>query len=265
MPQLLRAALVALCATSCALAFVADARAGGVLAKTRVVFPGDAPEVTVRLTNKRTAPVLVEAWIERGDVALGQAPAADAMTIPFEIVPPVFRLDAGRGQALRVHRVPGTAPEDRESLYWLNVFESPSVPAAQSGNAMHIAVRTRVKVFLRPPGLPGSAITAPDQLVWRLADNDAQAAFLHVDNPTPYHVTISRVALGSDALDLRGEMVAPFGHVTLRLDAPTFDGTTPHADRRLQALRSRKTIEFHFVNDSGGAERRSGRLVAETP
>jgi chaperone protein EcpD len=226
---------------------MAPAHAGVVLANTRVVFPGDAREVIVRMTNTRPTPVLVEAWIER-DLA--------GDPVPFEIVPPLVRIEPGRGQALRVHRLPGGAPVDRESLFWLNVFESPPVADGATANAMHIAVRTRVKVFLRPPGLVGSAAKAPSKLTWRYTPG-----VLRIDNPTPFHVTIPRVMLGEDGLDLRGGMVPPFGHVALALDAPDLEGRAVAPERRAQVLRHAPTLAFLFINDSGGAERRKASLA----
>ena len=245
--------VAAFCLSLCALVAVREATAGVVLAKTRVVVPGNVEDVTVRLTNTRDTPVLVEAWIERD--------ARDAnrdRRVPFDIVPPIFRMEPGRGQALRVHRAPGAIADDRESLFWLNVFESPPLPDTATSNAMHIAVRTRVKLFLRPTGLPGSAAKAPDKLAWRLVGGAVPA--LRIGNPTPYHVTIARVVLGSASLDLRGDMVPPFGHVLLPLDAPTLDGSAPHAGKRRDALQAKRHFEFRFLNDSGGAERRVATL-----
>jgi len=253
-----RAARAAFCMLACACLASGVAHAGVVIANTRVVFPGDAKETTVRLTNTRTTPVLVEAWIER-DMA------ADSR-VPFDIVPPLFRIDPGKGQALRIHRSPtdDAAAHDRETpretLFWLNVFESPSVPAGSTANTMHISVRTRIKLFFRPPGLPGSAARAPDRLSWTLV-HTAAGPTLRIDNPTPFHVTIARIELGDAALDLRGDMVRPFDRIDLALDAPGFDGTAPSAERRQQALRARPEVQFRFVNDSGGAEPRSARLA----
>lgn len=244
----------ALCLSLCALIIAREAAAGVVLAKTRVVVPGAIGEATVRLTNARNTPVLVEAWIERdaGD-ANAEAP------VPFDLVPPIFRMEPGRGQALRIHRrTPGEAPDDRESLFWLNVFESPPLPEGATSNAMHIAVRTRIKLFLRPPGLPGSAGKAPDKLAWRLVQGPAPA--LRIGNPTPYHVTIARVVLDEGPLDLRGEMIPPFGHVLLPLDAPTLDGSAPQAGKRVDMLQKHRRFEFRFLNDSGGVERRIAKL-----
>lgn len=209
-----------------AFAFASIAHAGVVLDNTRVVFPGDARDVTVRLSNRHAHPVLVEAWVE--------SPVA-ATQIPFAPDPPLFRIDPGKGQTLRLHRLPGALATDRETLFWLNVLDVPPDPPAEAdASAMKIALRTRVKLLHRPSGLPGSPGRAPAALQWRVLDD----ARLEIDNPTPYHVTIARIADG-EAWDVLGEMVAPFASTTVR----------PKSARR------GGRITFEAINDLGGRDR----------
>jgi P pilus assembly chaperone PapD len=216
---------------------VAPAKAGIVIASTRVVYPAEAADVTVRLTNQRATPALVEAWIESDD---GNAPA------PFAMTPPLFRIEAGRGQALRLRRLPDAAfPTDRESLYWLNVLDvPPDAPEVGGGNVLKMAVRTRLKVFVRPPGLAGRADRAALRLAWsRVGDA------LRIDNPTPFHVTIAHVRI-TGGEPVRGTMVAPFGHATLALDAV-----------HMPAWRIGARVEFGAINDAGGIDVRTAPLT----
>ncbi|KGQ20724.1 Chaperone protein EcpD [Lysobacter dokdonensis DS-58] len=210
-----------------ALAFAPRAHAGVVLANTRVVFSGDARDVTVRLSNRHAYPVLVEAWVDS---------PIEGAHVPFAADPPLFRIDPGKGQALRVHRLPGVLPEDRETLFWLNVLDvPPDPPATAEGSDMKIALQTRVKLFHRPKGLPGAPAEAPAALHWRVLD-DARIA---VDNPTPYHVTIARIA-GHDGWDVQGVMVAPFAGVVV-----------PYSKARGGSGR----IVFEAINDLGGRDK----------
>src|SRR4249919_1167312 len=225
-----------------------------VVAGTRVIYPADARDVTVRLTNRRPVPALVEAWIERD----GPHPERDV--VPFAMTPPLFRLDPGKGQALRIHRLPAVLPSDRESLFWLNVLDVPAdVPAAVDGNALKMAVRSRLKVFVRPSGLAGTADRAPERLAWRLVEGEST---LRIDNPTPFFVTVARVVVGDGAMDFRGGMVPPFGHVAFSLDAPRMAGGEGDARLRLDALRAAGRVGFHAVNDAGGVVVHSARLSA---
>jgi chaperone protein EcpD len=209
-----------------ALACAQVAHAGVVLANTRIVFPGDARDVTVRLSNRHAHPVLVEAWVE--------SPVPGAQ-VPFAPDPPLFRIDPGKGQARRVHRLPGALPKDRETVFWLNVLDVPPDPPADADNsAMKIALRTRVKLLHRPNGLSGTPAQAPASLQWRVLDD----ARIEIENPTPYHVTIARIADG-DGWDVLGEMIAPFDRKTLRPES------APRAGR----------VAFEAINDLGGRDR----------
>jgi len=238
-----------LCIAGClstAFACVPPAHAGVVLANTRVVFPGDARAVTVRLDNRHAHPVLVEAWVEHGAARTPDARAGAPFSIvPFAPHPPLVRIEPGKGQALRVHRLPGPLPQDRETLFSLNVLDiPPDLPATSTTSAMKIALHTRVKLFHRPAGLPGTASKAPGALRWRMA-SDA----LQIDNPTPYHVSIARVVVG-ERIDLRGDMVAPFSVHTLRLDRAT-----------LERLRASGRVAFDAINDVGGLDRFTAALA----
>jgi P pilus assembly chaperone PapD len=242
-------------ATACvlhALACLPPAHAGVVLANTRVVFHGDAREATVRLDNRHAHPVLVQAWVEHGTPPVHDAP----MVVPFAPHPPLVRIEPGKGQALRVHRLPGPLPGDRETLFWLNVLDvPPDPPASDAMSAMKIALRTRVKLFHRPAGLAGTASKAPAALRWRFAF-EGGTAVLRIDNPTPYHVSIARIILG-DGLDLHGDMVAPFATIALRFDAPAAGASASGdlAGQRMARVRESMRIAFDAINDVGGTDR----------
>jgi outer membrane usher protein len=208
--------LVLAAVAACALLSAQSATASVVVSATRVVHDGDARDVGVRMTNKRAGPALVEVWVERADVtAQGQPPA-------FVPTPSLFRIESGRGQVVRLQRTQAPLPADRESLFWLHVLDVPPNPVGPADGRMKIAVRSRLKLFHRPERLPGSAAKAPDRLRWVLQVTETGTPALRIDNPTPYHVTIA--SIGEDALEMRGEMVAPFGELVLPLDGNERDG-----------------------------------------
>lgn len=65
---------------------------------TRVIYPANAREVTLELTNKGSTPSLVQVWIDAGDRRI--RPGAEAL--PFLVTPPITRIEAQRGQSLRL-------------------------------------------------------------------------------------------------------------------------------------------------------------------
>ena len=142
------------------------AQANVVVSNTRVVFPAQQHEVTVRLTNDNPHPALVEAWIDSGDVHS----TPDNVSTPFLITPPLFRMEAHRDQSLRIISTATNLPNDRESLFWLNVLEIPPKPTSletQGKNLLQFAFRSRLKLFYRPAGLKGDPTTAPSMVTWK--------------------------------------------------------------------------------------------------
>lgn len=225
------------------------AHASVVITGTRVVFPVARGEVTVHLGNEGKTPALVEAWIDRGNPDA----SPETVDVPFTLSPPIFRMEAGKSQVLRiVYNGDAALPPDRESLFWLNVLEVPPRPKHRAAaNTLQLAVRSRLKLFLRPPGLKGDPLKAPAALTWSVVQGSAGAA-LEVRNPTPYHVTLTRVSVqvGAARHQATTGMVAPFGTLTLAL---TGLHTIPAQTAR---------IDYTALNDYGSPVRFKGRLGA---
>lgn len=211
-----RAALIALSLT----AFAANASV--LIAGTRVVFPAQDGEVTVRLTNNSSRPALIEAWIDDGN----PNSTPDKASAPFLITPPLFRMEAHKDQSLRIISTPAQLPADRESLFWLNVLEippKPSGPQYAGKNTLQFAIRSRLKLFYRPAHLAGDPYKAPQQVTWKAVADGQQGYALEVHNPTPYHVTFVQLSLAIGGMSYSAEtgMVAPFGTLRLKVKGLT--------------------------------------------
>jgi len=233
------ATLIALSAISGA------ASASVVIGGTRVVFPAASGEVTVRLNNNGEQPALVEAWIDAGN----PESTPDTAHVPFLITPPLFRMNAGKGQSLRIIYTGQALPKDRESLFWLNVLEippKPTSPADEAQNTLQFAVRSRLKLFFRPAGLAGNPLATAQQITWSVAaDGGGFALVAH--NPTPYHVTFSKVSVGAGTAEVG--MVAPLS--SLRLPVAGID----------RAPAPGTVVEFTTINDFGGAAAHQGTIA----
>jgi chaperone protein EcpD len=220
---------------------LANANANVIIAGTRVVFPANEGEVTLRLTNDNVTPALIEAWIDAGD----EHSTPDKVNTPFLITPPLFRMEPHKDQSLRVIFSNGkqALPTDRESLFWLNVLEIPPKPNGQEfagKNYLQLAIRSRLKLFYRPAGLAGDANKAGGELTFKATAADKGYALI-VHNPTPYYVTISQLTLSTEGQSLKseGDMVAPMSD--LRLTVP---GLT-------HAPAAGSTLQFECINDYG--------------
>lgn len=154
-----------------------------VITGTRVIYPAAEKEVTVKMNNNGTSPVLVQSWIDSGD----RNSTPESAKAPFFITPPVNRVNAGRGQVLRIRYTGETLPQDKESLFFLNVLEVPPKVKNEDGqNMLHMAFRSRLKLFFRPAGLVGSSADAPGKVVWTRSGDRISAK-----NPTPFHINVA--------------------------------------------------------------------------
>lgn len=175
------------------LLLLSTAHAGIQIDSTRVIYPAGKREVTLSMTNDADTPRLLQAWIDDGN----EDTRPNTITVPFLVTPPIFRLDPGKGQSLRIVFTGGDVARDRESVYWLNVLEvQPRPPGKKEGknNYVQFSVRSRLKIFYRPAGLPGSPKESVAQLRWRrVVEGGGQA--LECDNPTAFNVSFNDVRL----------------------------------------------------------------------
>jgi P pilus assembly chaperone PapD len=228
---------------------VTTAQANVLIGGTRVVFPAKDGEVTVRLTNDNDHPVLVESWIDRGDIHS----TPESVDVPFLITPPLFRMEAKKEQSLRIVYTHEQLPADRESLFWLNVLEVPPKPTgaqAEGQNLLQLALRSRLKLFYRPAGLQGDPAKAPAELTWKVVA-DGKGFALEAHNPTPYYVTITDLSLvvaGKNATAELG-MVAPMSDLRM----PLHDV--------MQKPATGSVISFTSLNDFGAGSAFKGAIA----
>ncbi|MDH0303430.1 MULTISPECIES: molecular chaperone [unclassified Pseudomonas] len=215
---------------------IGSVQASVTIATTRVVYPADQAEVTVSLTNQGKQPALVQAWIDDGVVMED----AQNPQVPFSLMPPLFRIDPGKSQSLRLFHTGTAMPLDRETLYWLNVLE---VSPKGSGNVINVALRTRIKLFHRPENLAGRPADAHRELVWRWV-RDGARWLLETQNNGPYVVNLGRVGVMREGTLLKGQPVhvLPFSQARFDIDGLTDAHAMP------------TQVDYSFIDDHG-AER----------
>lgn len=237
----------AFCIATC-MTFSAPALADIVISGTRVIYKSDQKSVNVRLENKGNNPLLVQSWLDTGD----DNAEPGSISVPFTGNSPVSRIDAKRGQTIKLMYTASTPlPKDKESVFWFNVLEVPPKPDAEKvadQSLLQLAFRTRIKLFYRPEGLSGNPSEAPLALKWSWAAAGGQTA-LRVSNPTPYHVSFSSGDLEANGkrypLDMK--MVAPFSDDVIKVNG--ISGKTASAK-----------VHFYAINDFGGAIEGEARL-----
>ncbi|NQF27688.1 fimbrial chaperone [Escherichia coli] len=230
----------ALCFATC-VAFSSSAIADIVISGTRVIYKSDQKSVSVRLENKGNNPLLVQSWLDTGD----DNAEPGSITVPFTATPPVSRIDAKRGQTIKLmYTASSVLPKDRESVFWFNVLEVPPKPDAATAtnqSLLQLAFRTRIKLFYRPEGLKGNPSDAPLALKWSWATAGGQTA-LQVTNPTSYYVSFSSGDLetSSKRYPLDVKMIAPFSNDVIKVNG-------------MSGKSSSAKVHFYAINDFGGA------------
>jgi P pilus assembly protein, chaperone PapD len=125
------------------------ALAGIILERNRIIFLPEDKDVTLTIRSKDHRPLLIQSWIDTGDMHV----APDAIRTPFLILPPITRLNPDKSAGLRIILTDKAAlPQDRESVFWLNVLEIPPLekPEKNNNGIIQNVFRTRIKVFYRP-------------------------------------------------------------------------------------------------------------------
>uniref|UniRef100_UPI003BEF0907 fimbrial biogenesis chaperone n=1 Tax=Burkholderia arboris TaxID=488730 RepID=UPI003BEF0907 len=223
------------------------ARASVVISGTRVIYPAEEREISVKLSNEGDTPALVQVWLDAGD----PKPQPDEANVPFTLTPPLFRMDPKKGQTLRLIYTGQPLPQDKESVFWLNVLEVPPKTQATDENIMKLAFRYRIKVFFRPKRLPENSDAAATKLQWRLVRKGSDAE-LRVDNSGVYHVTIVKMEVGIDGKTYQnnvGGMVAPRDGLNFSLN---------EAGRPFVAT-GQSGVKYRYLNDYGAeVEKTSG-------
>lgn len=232
----------------------------GQLSATRLIFAGGAKDASITYTNTSDRCIGLYVWT-------ATQPASDPTTArsPLALLqPPKMVVGAGQSQSLRLRLLDNTAATS-ESMYWLSTHEVAVDPALctrsarEDGDTMagtladatdvdsamkaslEVAVRTHIKILVRPKSLPIAYKVAAKQLQWSV-QQQAGKSYLVATNPTGYHVHFSSLAVKSS-----GRSVEPGGRK---------GGTIlPNAQTRFemtQAISATGQVSAQLINDQGG-------------
>ncbi|MCG0458169.1 molecular chaperone [Enterobacter cloacae complex sp. ECC445] len=193
---------------------------------TRLIYNEAENEASLPVSNSKDAvPYLIQSWIELSENSKEQ--------VPFIVTPPLFRLDGGHENTLRVIYTGETSlPENRESVFWLNVKSIPSMTRSDE-NRLLIAVKTRMKLFYRPASLASENAGE----AWTRLAFEPHGERLVINNPTPFYVSLYSLTVGNKTI-AQPPMISPFSSETV--------------------AGSGKQVAWKAINDFGGvtAEKR---------
>ncbi|ABP59673.1 type 1 fimbria chaperone FimC [Enterobacter sp. 638] len=173
-----------------------EASGGIALGATRVIYPADAKQTSLAITNSnKQERYLINAWIENDR---GQKEKT------FAVTPPLFVSEPDSENTLRIIYAGLPLATDRESLFFMNVKAIPSVNKAnlEGKNVLQLAILSRIKLFVRPKNLAMQPEEALSQLKFERAGNH-----LKVSNASPYYITLVNLQMGGQKLE--NLMIAP--------------------------------------------------------
>ena len=180
------------------------AEAGVALGATRVIYPAGQKQVPLAVTNNDdSSTYLIQSWVENADgVKDGR----------FVVTPPLFAMQGKKENTLRILDASNNQlPQDRESLFWMNVKAIPSMDKSKLGdNTLQLAVISRIKLYYRPAKLALSSDQAAEKLRFRRS-----AGTLTLVNPTPYFLTVTELNAGTRVLE--NALVPPMGEASVKI------------------------------------------------
>lgn len=149
----------------------------------------------------------------------------------FFISPPLFKINAGRDNYLKVLKTQTPPPSDRESMFILSVAAIPQIKSLSTNeNAVQIAVRNKLVFIYRPLSVPDITDSTYKLLKWSKNNHG-----LHITNPTPHYITLSRIYING---------VKYIKNITIE----------PYSDVELHKCNTtRCTISWSAIDDTGKA------------
>ncbi|WP_435928955.1 type 1 fimbria chaperone FimC [Dryocola sp. BD613] len=176
--------------------FSAQAAGGIGLGATRVIYPADAKQTSLSVTNSDTRErYLVNSWVENNRGEKDKS---------FIVTPPLFVSEPKSENTLRIIYAGQPLPADRESIFWMNVKAIPAVDknTVENNNVLQLAILSRIKLFVRPKNLQMQPEEAPRQLRF-----SRSGSYLSLHNPSPYYISTVNLKVGNEKLP--NTMVAP--------------------------------------------------------
>ncbi len=198
------------------------------LSATRLIYNGEQKEVSINVKNDGEQDVMIQTWLEKDE--------GSTLLPPFAVTPPLAKLKGGERQLLRAFYQGSGLPQDKESVFWLNVQEIPL--AVEGKNVLQLALLQRIKVFYRPSGLQQDPATVPELLSVKVSNNQ-----IELFNPTPYHINF--IDFSKDNYTVNGKMIYPGKSLSLTMPA---------------GMNTSGLFNIDIVNDYGAVVTYTGKL-----
>lgn len=207
----------------------------------RVIFSrSDIDRRLLIVNNDSHAPVLLQSWIDEGD----SRDINKEKNYPFVVIPPVAKMAPGKILNLKVLPTEkiNDLPKDRESVFWINLYEIPGVIRSQQEkytNKIEVGLISQLKITYRPFKDNMNVKGIADAISIHVADNGQSLEFV---NSSPYYVTLVSIKVKSPSGDQllkmgMNRMIAPFSNKRFSVNKLT------HSKNII--------VEYTLVDDAG--------------
>ncbi|UHM91706.1 fimbrial biogenesis chaperone [Rahnella victoriana] len=194
--------------------------AGFSVGATRVIYNGNAKEASLSVKNTEDSNIyLIRSWVSADK---------EGEKVPFITTPPLFRIEPGQDNSIRITQTSSSLPQDKESVYWLNTLAIP--PAAKEKNSLQFSINTRIKLIYRPTALNNKEAIAK---AWQQITFSRSGNGLTANNPTPYYVNLTKVSINGK--DLKEGFMVP-----------------PKSSTKIDNAPMGNSISWQAINDFGG-------------
>ncbi len=191
-------------------------------------------EHKVDVINTSDESYLVQAWLEDLD--------GNKKNLPVIVTPPLFEMTNNGKGIIRLTPITNKLSLNTETVLWLNIQEIPKKKPTESSSVLKMAIRSRIKVFIRPDGLNMSGLEkASEELHLSTVFVDGKK-YLSASNNSPYYLSMGELAIidGDDKYDFpdRFNMVPPFAKQNYLIP-------DKYKEKNI-------TIRYGVINDYGG-------------
>jgi P pilus assembly chaperone PapD len=191
----------------------------GIMANSsRVIYNEGVNQKSVILVNTNPYSIFTQTWVDNGEAN------PDFKSSPFVVVPTMFTLKPEEIKGINIIYNEMELPKDRESVFWLNLYEIPAVPRNDlKQDYLNLAMNTQIKIFYRPKKLNKLDLnTVQKELKFNWVKN-SQELLLNIENPSPYYINIIGINLSNSTSHskLNNEienMISPFSNKSYRLE-----------------------------------------------
>ncbi|MCW2257566.1 P pilus assembly chaperone PapD [Providencia alcalifaciens] len=216
-------------------------KAGIIASSTRIIFYDRDIKNTLVIANTNDYPILSQFWVDDGE----NDSSPDQQMYPFVAVPAVLKLDPAEMSNLNIIYNNEELPKDRESVFWLNMYEIPSVKLDKTVDKTKLlmSMNTQMKIFYRPTHLKDQLMKKNSELSFYLSKNRNS---IICNNRSPFYISFSNLSVLTNGVSVQVEkqidmMIPPFSTKEYHIDKSTnFNGNSQ--------------IEANIINDDGNSE-----------